>query len=248
MRLDLYLSINGLSKSRTEAQTLIKKGYVKVDNRKVTTPSFQVDDDMDVLRCQVDRSEIKYVSRGGLKLEAALDYFSVDVTGHVCLDVGASSGGFTDCLLQRGAAHVYAVDAGKDQIAPAIRASDKVTVIENYNARYMVADDFSQRPTLATMDVSFISQTLILPLLYNVLSDDAEVITLVKPQFELTKSALTKKGIVKNDALRQDALTRVEMSAKSIGFQVIGKMTSPLLGGDGNIEFLMHLKKEGDKK
>ena len=244
MRLDVFLTEHGLAKSRSEAKQLILGGFVSFSGKKVTQPAFSVPDNADASLCAVDRSRLKYVSRGGLKLEGALAAFGVSPLGQVCLDVGASSGGFTDCLLQGGATHVYAVDAGQGQMSPSLASDSRVTLIENYNARYMKKEDFATAPTLGVMDVSFISQTLILPALYQALSDQAQAITLIKPQFELTRSALSKKGIVKSESLRQDAVFRVKACAESIGFQVAGIIASPIQGGDGNTEYLLYLKKE----
>ena len=243
-RLDLYLAESGFSKSRTEAKQLILGGFVSVNGKKITQPAFSVPDEISSETVTVDRSQIKYVSRGGLKLEAALSAFALSPNGKICLDVGASSGGFTDCLLQNGATHVYAVDAGQGQMSPTLLGDERITLIENYNARYMQKSDFPIPPTFATMDVSFISQTLILPSLYDVLGEVAEVVTLIKPQFELTRSALNKKGVVKTESLQKDAVFRVTAAAEAIGFDVHSVITSPIQGGDGNTEYLLHLKKE----
>ena len=247
MRLDVFLLQSGLVKSRTEAKKLILEGHVRVGEKIITQPAFSLEEDTSPSLCAVDKSHLKYVSRGGFKLEAALAAFSLSSAGQIALDVGASSGGFTDCLLQNGASHVYAVDAGEGQLAASLLGDERITLKENYNARYMQKSDFPHTPTFAVMDVSFISQTLILPALYDVLAFGADLITLVKPQFELTRSALNKKGIVKSDDLREDAIARVTNAATFLGFRVMGVIQSPIEGGDGNIEFLLYLKK-GDSK
>ncbi len=248
MRLDVYLTAKGLAKSRTEAKRLIEEGFVTVSGKTVTQPAYAVDESLPADACTVDRTKEKYVSRGGLKLEAALTAFALSPKGQICIDVGASSGGFTDCLLQSGAAHVYAVDAGVGQMSPSLIGDARITLIENYNARYMKREDFPIPPTFAVMDVSFISQTLILPSLYETLADTANAVTLIKPQFELTRSALNKKGVVKDDSLRKDAILRVRSAAETLGFRVVDIMQSPILGGDGNTEYLLHLKKEISSK
>ena len=241
MRIDLYLSENGLCESRTEAKKLVVEGKVTVDGKIITKPSLDVSGDE---RIEVDRSQIRYVSRGGLKLEAALDSFNVTVTGALAIDVGASTGGFTDCLLKRGVSHVIAVDSGDMQLKDLLRNDPRVTVMENFNARYMTKNDFEYAPTLAVMDVSFISATLIIPALSDVLACGADFICLVKPQFEVGRSGLSKGGIVKSEALRKKALNNVIVSACACGFSHIGTITSPIEGGDGNVEYLAHFRKD----
>lgn len=247
MRLDLYVAKEGYAVSRSEAQSLIRSGKVTVDGAVCRKPATPVADGTAV---SVDRTECRYVGRGGLKLAGALDVFDVDVTGRMALDIGASSGGFTDCLLQNGARHVLAVDAGSGQMAKVLREDSRVTVIENYNARYMCPTDFPYVPDLAVMDVSFISATLIFPALYPVLSPESDFICLVKPQFEVGRAGLGKGGIVKSRALREEALRRVIRSATEQGFDFVGQAESPIAGGDGNTEYLVHFRKKegsGDK-
>ena len=192
----------------------------------------------------LDRSAKRYVSRGGVKLDAALCAFSVDVVGRRALDVGASSGGFTDCLLQHGAREVVAVDAGTGQLAPTLRADRRVHSMEHFNARYMQPEDLPFVPSVAVMDVSFISATLLLPSVYRVLDDGGDFLLLVKPQFEVGRGGVGKGGIVKDERLRREALTRVVDVATSLGFRSMGVIQSPIAGGDGNIEFLVHFRKE----
>ena len=244
MRLDIFLVARGLTKSRTEAKQLIVGGFVSVLGKTVTQPAHSVEEDMPIDACEIDRSQIRYVSRGGLKLEGALKTFSLSPENRICLDVGASSGGFTDCLLQNGAAYVYAVDAGEGQMSAALIGNPRIVLVENYNARYMKKLDFDKPISFAVMDVSFISQTLILPALFQVLEAGADVVTLIKPQFELTRSALNKKGIVKDESYQKDAIMRVEACASTLGFCVKGVIQSPIQGGDGNTEYLLYLKKE----
>ena len=239
MRLDVFLSENSLCDSRTDAKKFISAGNVTVNGEVVKKPSYEVSGEEDIT---VDKSSKKYVGRGGLKLEAALEFFNVDVEGRLAIDVGASSGGFTDCLLQNGASHVIAVDSGSGQLVESLRQDGRVTVIENYNARYMKREDLEYLPTLAVMDVSFISATLIMPSLKCCLSDGADFICLIKPQFEVGKSGLGKGGIVKSASVRDRAKNDVINFAKSIGFTLIDVKESPIIGGDGNIEYLAHFK------
>ena len=239
MRLDVFLSESGLCDSRTDAKNFILSGSVTVDGKTIKKPSFDVEASQAVL---VDKSSKKYVGRGGLKLEAAIHHFDVDIKDRLALDVGASSGGFTDCLLQNGASHVIAVDSGSGQMVDSLRNDTRVTVIEGYNARYMSQSDFEYTPNLAVMDVSFISATLILPALRGCLAANADFICLIKPQFEVGKSGLGKGGIVKSDSIRKASVDKVVSFAESLGFITEGVIESPILGGDGNTEYLAHFK------
>lgn len=241
MRIDIFLAEKGFVKSRTEAKELLKSGAVTVNGEAITKPAFRIDGLEEGV--VVDRSLIKYVSRGGLKLDGALCAFELSPMDKLCIDVGASSGGFTDCLLQHGAKHVIAVDSGSDQLVKSIRQDKRVTVMERFNARYMKTAHFPYRPNFAVMDVSFISATMIFEPLYNVLEKGADFVCLVKPQFEVGRSALGKGGIVKDEKARNKALSSVVSFAKNVGFEALGAMVSPITGGDGNIEFLVHFKK-----
>ena len=241
MRLDVYLADSALVDSRTDAKNFIIAGAVTVDGKVVKKPSFDVDGDEKIL---VDKSGKRYVSRGGLKLEAALDAFSLDPSGVEALDVGASSGGFTDCLLQRGANHVISVDSGSGQMVESLRADSRVTVIENYNARYMSGDDFEYTPNFVVMDVSFISARLIIPSVSAVMAPGGRFVCLIKPQFEVGRGGLNKNGIVKSAALRKTAADDVVESARLCGLKLMGLIESPIIGGDGNVEYLAYFKKE----
>ena len=241
MRLDLYLYENGLVLSRTEAKKFILEGAVTVNGKPISKPSYLVSESDEIF---IDTSSKKYVSRGGLKLEAALDFFGVDVSSKKAIDIGASSGGFTDCLLQRGAEHVIAIDSGTAQLAESIRRSDRVTSVENYNARYLNASDLEYVPEIAVMDVSFISAKLIIPAIYDCLSDCADFICLIKPQFEVGRAFVGKGGIVKDVKAREKALKDVIEFAKGIGFINVGYIVSPIVGGDGNVEYLSYFKKK----
>lgn len=241
MRIDVYLASSGMLSSRTEAKNMIALGAVYVDGKQVTRASFEIDGLED--KVTVDRSLKQYVSRGGIKLAGALVEFGVNPMGKHCIDVGASSGGFTDCLLQNGAKSVVAVDSGCGQLVKSLREDSRVISIENYNARYMKPDDFSHPFDLAVMDVSFISARYIIEPIYACLKDDADYICLIKPQFEVGKGGIGKGGIVKDDKLRRQAVEDVINFAKTVGFSCLGITQSSIKGGDGNIEFLAHFRK-----
>ncbi len=243
MRLDRYLAAKGLCKSRTEASRLIGEGAVLYKGLPCRRPALAVPDEEDISLFSVDKSAHPYVGRGGEKLAAALARFELSPEGAICIDIGASSGGFTDCLLQNGAAHVYAVDAGEGQLDPTLRSDPRVSVYENYNARFLSAEDFPSRPDFAVMDVSFISATLIFPSLAALLPRGAIFVCLVKPQFEVGRQGLNKKGIVREEALRRRALRDVCDNASQYGLSLVGTMDSPILGGDGNKEYLAVFKR-----
>lgn len=240
MRLDVFVFSHGLATSRTEAKTLVTEGQILVNDKVIKKPSYEVTDEDDV---KLVSNEKRFASRGGLKLEAALSHFGVDPTDRLTIDIGASSGGFTDCLLSHGAKHVIAVDSGSGQLKESLRFDERVTSIENYNARYMKPEDFDYTPTLAVMDVSFISATYIMPAVMTILASGGDFVCLIKPQFEVGASGVGKGGIVKDKKLRDAAVVRVVDFAKSLGFEFLGLITSPILGGDGNTEFLAHFKK-----
>lgn len=239
MRIDLYLSENGYASSRTEAKGFVVGGAVSVNGEVVTKPSFDVPAGAEV---SVIKEFKKYVSRGGYKLEAALDSFNVSCEGRLALDIGASCGGFTDCLLKRGAKHVIAVDSGSMQIVESLRADERVTVVEGYNARYMSPGDLEYTPDLVVMDVSFISATLIMPSIKSCLAERGDFICLIKPQFEVGRAGIGKGGIVKDEKLRDGAVSGVVSFAERLGFKTCGIIRSPIEGGDGNVEFLAHFK------
>jgi len=234
-RLDRLLFERGLAPSREKAQALIMAGEVLVDGRKAGKPGQAVaaESRIEVL------AQPPYVSRGGWKLAAALDRFAIRVEGRICLDVGASTGGFTDCLLQRGAARVHAVDVGSGQLDWKIRSDARVAVHEKLNARYLRCEDLGEPVDLAVCDVSFISVTLILPAVTRTLQPGGEMVILVKPQFEAGKGQVGKGGIVREAELQQAACRRVDEAARQFGFKT-GLMESPILGAEGNREFLLH--------
>ncbi len=244
MRLDSYVSLNHEGISRSRAKLLIEGGSVSVDGKTIKKPSFDVDDSIPH-ELLVDLDEIPYVSRGGLKLKGALDAFGVDPTGRVCADIGSSTGGFTDCLLQSGASRVYAVDSGTDQLAQVLRDDPRVVALEQFNARNLDENTFGEPCSLVVADLSFISQTYVLGPIARILSMGGEYVGLIKPQFECGREALGKGGIVKDKTQHVKAVKRVVDFAESVGFQVKDVICSPIKGGDGNVEFLFHAVKVG---
>ena len=237
-RLDKVIKQRRLVRSRSRAQRMIAAGRVKVDGRVLTRPGHPIDPEAEI---EITSFE-QYVSRGGDKLEAALEQFRIDPKGLVCLDVGASAGGFTDCLLQHGAAKVYAIDVGHDQLHPRLRRHPKVVVREGLNARYLEAQDIGELVELITIDVSFISLKLILPPLVEMLAPKGDIVALVKPQFEVGKDRLPDDGVVKDEAARQDVLSDIRSFIEAeTPWSVINQMTSPIQGEKGNTEFLLHL-------
>lgn len=240
MRLDLYLTEHKLAKSRTKAKEYIEGGLVRVDGKVIFKASFEVDDGETV---SVDLPSDEYVGRGAYKLEGALRDFSLDVKGKRCIDVGASTGGFTDVLLKRGAASVTCVDSGHGQLDLSLASDERVTNIEGCNARYMTADEAGDGYDVAVMDVSFISQTYIFPALFPLLCENGVLVTLVKPQFELERKNVGKGGIVKDAADRQKALLRVYDSALVFGYRVTDAAVSSIKGGDGNTEYVFLIER-----
>ena len=244
MRADLYLTENGFVESRTKASRLISEGKITLDGKTLRKPSEDISDgEHSVIILEND----KYVGRGGLKLEGALDSFGVDVTDKLCIDVGASTGGFTDCLLQRGAKFVCAVDSGRGQLHDKLLSDIRVTSIEGFNARNLSPDEFGLFD-IAVTDVSFISQTLLHGAISSVLNDGGAFVSLIKPQFEAGKSALGKNGIVKKPQDRINAVNRVIESAELSGLALAGLIRSPIIGGDGNREYLALFIKGGQAK
>lgn len=235
MRADIYLVEFGYAKSRQNAKVLIEKGKARVDGSLISKPSEQIDE---TAAHEVEIEKDRFVCRGALKLEGAIEAFGIDVSGKVCIDIGASTGGFTDCLLSRGAKKVFAVDSGHGQLDAGLASNEKVVNIEGYNARYLSRNDFPTLFDVAVMDVSFISQTYIHKGISDVLSDDGILISLIKPQFEAGRSAVGKNGIVKRIEDREAAVIRVVDSASECGLWCYALMRSPIDGGDGNHEYL----------
>lgn len=236
MRIDLYLTEAGYTQSRKKAQDLIAAGAVTVDGAVVKKASALINEGVPH---EIHIEQIfRYVSRGGMKLEAALDAFGISVNRKKAVDVGASTGGFTDCLLKRGAAHVVAVDAGIGQLHESLRTDPRVTVIEHFNAREMTPETTDGPCEVAVADVSFISQTYIIPPIASVLEPNGIFISLVKPQFEAGRQALGKNGVVTNAAYRFLAAKRVITCGIENGLDCVGLIRSPIEGGDGNKEYL----------
>lgn len=244
-RLDLLLVERSLAASRERARALILAGRVLVSSQKIDKPGTSVSQDATIRLLGEDQP---YVSRGGLKLAAALETWQIQVAGRACLDVGASTGGFTDCLLQHGAAHVTAVDTGFGQIDLKLRNDPRVRLLERTNARLLkprslATLDQDQEKTLLVMDVSFISATLVLPAVLAAAPTLAEAVVLVKPQFEAGREHVGKGGIVRDPAAHELAITRVADCVRSLGWGVAGTMPSPITGAKGNREFLLHAKR-----
>jgi 23S rRNA (cytidine1920-2'-O)/16S rRNA (cytidine1409-2'-O)-methyltransferase len=239
-RLDKLLVTRGLVQSRERARALILAGQVVVDHHTVDKAGAQVSTDVSL---RLKGEDIPYVSRGGLKLEKALETFAVDVTGQVALDVGASTGGFTDCLLQRGAVRVYAVDVGYGQLAWKLRQDERVVNLERTNIRHLQAETLQEKPGLAVIDASFISLDKVLPATLALLDEQAEVVALIKPQFEVGRGAVGKGGVVRDASQHEEVVERIRCLSEELGCQVLGVTESPILGPKGNREFLIHLQK-----
>ena len=243
MRLDNYLVEEKGVKSRSWAKKLIQEQKVVINGIPAKKAGAEISDADDVVVLE----DFKYVSRAGYKLEKALDQFNVNPEGRVCLDVGASTGGFSDCLLQNGASHVYGIDVGVDQMDKSIRNDSRVTCIEKVNARMLddlirtkLLSPFEPKPNLVVADLSFISLTLVLKAVVNSVADNAEFVVLVKPQFELGQEALNKKGVVTDNRIRIEALNKIQAFCKENGWEVKGTGQSPIKGGDGNVEYILH--------
>lgn len=238
MRLDVFLTDSGYTKSRSRASECIKAGLVTVNGSVKTKPSFEIIGDESISLLGAPHG---YVGRGGLKLEGALDHFGIDVSGMRAVDIGASTGGFTDCLLKRGASFVVAIDSGHGQLDGSLLEDPRVRSIEGSNARNLTPETVGFEVDIAVADVSFISQTLILPAAYSVLRDGGIYIGLVKPQFECGAAALGKNGIVRDKRHHRAAVEKVALGAAAVGFSLCGIAESPVYGGDGNREFLIYL-------
>ncbi len=237
-RLDVLLVGRGLYDSREKARRAVMAAEVIVKGHALTKPGTMVPDDVEI---EIAAKE-KFVGRGGFKIEAALDAFGIDPGGRICADIGASTGGFTDCLLQRGAAHVFALDVGHGQLAWRLRQDPRVTVREGLNARYLAPGDIEPVPSLVVADVSFISLTLIFPPVFALLPPEADMVVLIKPQFELSKSEVGRGGIVRDDEVRLRAVEKIRNFISESGHRWVGLITSPITGRDGNVEFLAHVK------
>jgi len=239
-RIDILLLKRGLTESRHRAQAIIMEGSVEVDGRRVDKPGRFIPIDSEIV---IRRDPNPYVSRGGLKLEAALRHFKIDIKGKIMLDIGASTGGFTDCLIRHGASKVMAVDVGKGLIHWRLRNDPKVILFEGKNARSLRKEDLPYAPDGAVIDVSFISLKLIIPALYPIVKDSGFLLPLVKPQFEVGKKGLLKGGVVKDPKVHREILADIIDFCKKEGWKFIDSMESPLLGPKGNREFFIYLIK-----
>lgn len=241
-RIDKLLVERGLAESRTKAQAMVMAGVVLVDEQRVEKPSQQIDPGSTIRIKGGDDPTSRYVGRGGLKLEAALREFQIEVAGLTCLDVGASTGGFTDCLLQHGAKRVVAVDVGHNQIDWRLRNDERVEVREGVNARYLKPEDFVEKFDLAVMDVSFISATKVLPAIPPLLAAGGSIVTLIKPQFEVGRGEVGGGGVVRDPAKRARVVEEVNDAACALGLEVMNVIASPIQGAEGNVEFLARYK------
>ncbi|MBQ4282681.1 MAG: TlyA family RNA methyltransferase [Lachnospira sp.] len=239
-RLDVLLVSRGLAESREKAKAIIMSGNVYVNGQKEDKAGSNFSEDVVV---EVRGSTLKYVSRGGLKLEKAMENFDVVLEGKVCMDVGSSTGGFTDCMLQNGAVKVYAVDVGHGQLAWKLRNDERVVCMEKTNIRYVTPEDIADRIEFSSIDVSFISLTKVLGPVKELLSDDGQIVCLIKPQFEAGREKVGKHGVVREPEVHLEVIEMVVNYAISIGFEALNLEFSPVKGPEGNIEYLLHLQK-----
>ena len=242
LRLDNYVFLNGFAESREKAKALIMAGVVYVNNQKADKAGLTLKDS-DVV--EVRGNPLKYVSRGGLKLEKAMQSFPIDLKDKICADIGASTGGFTDCMLQNGAKKVYAVDVGYGQLAWKLRSDERVINLERTNFRYCTNEQIPDPLDFASVDVSFISLSIIIPALYPLLSLGAEAVCLIKPQFEAGKEKVGKNGVVRDPEVHKEVVLKIIDVMLGSGLSVLGLSFSPIKGPEGNIEYLIYVKKDG---
>lgn len=240
-RLDVLLVNQGLATSREKAKTVIMAGDVFVNGQREDKAGTMFDPDK--VKIEVRGVKLKYVSRGGLKLEKAMSSFGLSLEGFTCMDIGASTGGFTDCMLQNGAVKVYSIDVGHGQLAWSLRNDERVVCMEKTNFRYVTRDDIGCEPDFASVDVSFISLTKILEPAINIIRDHAQMVCLIKPQFEAGREEVGKKGVVRDKKVHEAVIEKVIEYAKSIGFSILGLDYSPIKGPEGNIEYLLYIEK-----
>ena len=239
-RLDVLLVNRGLAESREKAKAIIMSGNVYVEGQKEDKAGSTF---VDTANIEVRGNTLKYVSRGGLKLEKAMENFDVTIEGKVCMDVGSSTGGFTDCMLQNGAVKVYSVDVGHGQLAWKLRNDERVVCMEKTNIRYVTPEDVADKIDFSSIDVSFISLTKVLLPVKNLLTDDGQIVCLIKPQFEAGREKVGKHGVVRDKAVHEEVIQMVIDYAISIGFEILNLEFSPVKGPEGNIEYLLHLQK-----
>ena len=238
-RLDVLLAERGLLESRQKAQAVIMSGDVFVDGQRVDKPGAAVAEDAEI----TVRGALPYVSRGGLKLEKAMAAFPIDLKGAVCADIGASTGGFTDCMLQNGAAKVYAIDVGYSQLAWSLRSDPRVVNLERTNIRYVTREQVPQELDFFSVDVSFISLRLVLPVAFSLLKEGGQGVCLIKPQFEAGRELVGKKGVVRDPSTHRMVIEKTAAFARETGFDLLGLSYSPIKGSEGNIEYLLYLQK-----
>jgi len=239
MRLDALLVKNGLAQSRERAKNLIANGGVLIDGKIATKPTQQVDENSKI---EIIKNDIPWVSRAGLKLEHALSHWDINVKNKVCADFGACTGGFTEVLLENGASKVYSIDVGSGQLAEKLRSDERVINMENTHIKNLSKENFSELLDFICIDVSFISLSHILPKAAELVSAEGEIVTLIKPQFEVGKKNI-KKGIVKEENLHEEVIEKIKKLSEDLGFEILGITDSPILGGKGNKEFLIRLRK-----
>ncbi len=239
-RLDILVTERGLAESREKAKTLIMAGQVYVDGQKADKPGDTFSEDAAV---EVRGKGLPYVSRGGLKLEKAMREFGLQLQGRTCMDIGASTGGFTDCMLQNGAQRVYSVDVGYGQLAWSLRTDPRVVNLERTNARYLTREQVPEEIDFFSVDVSFISLTLILPAVRPLLAEHGQAVCLIKPQFEAGREKVGKKGVVRDKAVHEEVIEKIRSFALENGFSVLGLTFSPVKGPEGNIEYLIYLER-----
>lgn len=240
-RLDVLLVNKGLADSREKAKSIIMSGIVYVDNNKEDKAGSTFDVNANI---EVRGNTLRYVSRGGLKLEKAMDNFGVTLDGKVTMDVGASTGGFTDCMLQNGAVKVYSVDVGHGQLAWKLRNDERVVCMEKTNIRYVTPEDIDDKIEFASIDVSFISLTKVLPPVKELLTDNGEIVCLIKPQFEAGREKVGKKGVVRDKKVHEEVIETIVSYARAIGFKTRALSFSPIKGPEGNIEYLLYITKD----
>lgn len=244
-RLDVLLVKKGLAPSREKAKAVIMAGSVYVDGQKEDKAGSVFDEES--AQIEVRGHVLPYVSRGGLKLEKALKVFPITLTGKICMDIGASTGGFTDCMLQNGAAKVYSVDVGYGQLDWKLRQDDRVVCMEKTNFRYMTPEDIPDVLDFASVDVSFISLDKILTPAYALLKEQGEMVALIKPQFEAGREKVGKKGVVRDPKVHEEVISRIVRHADEVSFEVLDLSYSPIRGPEGNIEYLIHLRKNPER-
>lgn len=242
-RLDNYLVENGFVETRSKAQSLIMAGEVYIDNQKASKAGEQI---KGTEKIEVRSEGLKYVSRGGLKLEKAIKNFPISLSGKICMDIGASTGGFTDCMLQNGAVKVYSIDVGYGQLAWKLRTDERVVNLERTNFRHVTNEQVTDAIDFFSVDVSFISLKLILPPAFDLLKENGSAVCLIKPQFEAGKENVGKKGVVRDINIHKEVISNVLEFTKETGFKVRGLDYSPIKGPEGNIEYLMYITKSGD--